>query len=244
MARSSQPVAHTRSYQSQSRRSRSPTGREMQWVIPSINRNSPGASAGSANPNRLITPSTSTARIGRRLLGHRLRVEGRPPATIRRRAEHQSAGPQGPHPPQEEDRDPRPEVGPGPQAAPVRAPAARCLHACVHGDTQEAELGAAQGRPRAAHERHGGHLLHPRRGAQPPGALGGARARRPASRTFRGFATRSSAGPSTPPASPGKQSRSMYGVKSWCRAAREHRSGPSRPTRATEAASSSRWSTR
>mgnify|MGYP003694014651 CR=1 FL=1 len=39
-------------------------------------------------------------------------------------------------------------------------------------------FGAAQGRARPAHERHGGRRLHPRRGPQPPGALGRARPRR------------------------------------------------------------------
>ena len=44
---------------------------------------------------------------------------------------------------------------------------------------EEAELGAAQGRPCAAHQRHRGHRLHPGRGPQPAGALDRARPRRP-----------------------------------------------------------------
>ena len=64
----------------------------------------------------------------------------------------------------------------GPQG---RAPASRRVHPRLHDHAQEAELGAAQGRPRAAHERHRGHRLHPRRGPQPAGALDRARARRP-----------------------------------------------------------------
>ena len=53
------------------------------------------------------------------------------------------------------------------------------LHARLHDDPEEAELGAAQGRARAADERDGGHDLHPGRGAQPAGALGRADPRRP-----------------------------------------------------------------
>src|SRR5262245_32587444 len=94
-------------------------------------------------------------------------------------AQHQPARTQGPPQAQEEGRDARPEVRPGPQAADRGAPAARGMHARVHDNAQEAQLGASQGRPRAPHERDGGHLLHPRRGAQPPGALGGAGPRRP-----------------------------------------------------------------
>ena len=56
---------------------------------------------------------------------------------------------------------------------------ARRLHARLHDHPEEAELGPPEGRPRPAHERHGDRRLHPRRGAQPPGALGRARPRRP-----------------------------------------------------------------
>ncbi len=37
----------------------------------------------------------------------------------------------------------------------------------LHHDAEEAELGAAQGRPRSPHERDGSDLVHPGRGAQP-----------------------------------------------------------------------------
>jgi ribosomal protein S12 len=44
----------------------------------------------------------------------------------------------------------------------VAAPQRRGVCTRVFNDhAQEAELGAAQGRARAAHQRHGGHLLHP-----------------------------------------------------------------------------------
>ena len=48
--------------------------------------------------------------------------------------------------------------------APWRPAEARRLHARLHDDPQEAELGAAQGRARAADERDGGHDLHPGEG--------------------------------------------------------------------------------
>ena len=57
--------------------------------------------------------------------------------------------------------------------------AARRVPARVHADAEEAELGAAQGRARAAHQRQRGHRLHPGRRPQPAGALGRARPRRP-----------------------------------------------------------------
>ena len=63
--------------------------------------------------------------------------------------------------------------------APRRAAEARRLHARVYDHAEEAELGAAEGRPRPADERHGSRRLHPRRGPQPPGALGRADPRRP-----------------------------------------------------------------
>ena len=48
------------------RRRRSPAASEMQWTIPSISsKRATLRSGGSSKPNRLITPSTSTARIGR-----------------------------------------------------------------------------------------------------------------------------------------------------------------------------------
>src|SRR5581483_1529712 len=56
---------------------------------------------------------------------------------------------------------------------------ARCLHARLDDDPEEAELGPPQGGPRSPDERPRGRYLHPRRGPQPAGALGRARARRP-----------------------------------------------------------------
>src|SRR5829696_7265740 len=43
------------------------------------------------------------------------------------------------------------------------------LHARLHDDAEEAELGPSQGRARPADERDGGRLVHPGGGAQPPG---------------------------------------------------------------------------
>ncbi|CAA9512955.1 MAG: SSU ribosomal protein S12p (S23e), partial [uncultured Solirubrobacterales bacterium] len=94
-------------------------------------------------------------------------------------AEHQSACPQGPHPPHEEGHHAGAEVRSGPQGPDRRPAAARRLHPRLHDHAQEAELGAAQGRPGAVDQPDGGHRLHPGRGAQPAGALGGARPRRP-----------------------------------------------------------------
>ena len=59
------------------------------------------------------------------------------------------------------------------------APQKRRLHARLHDDAEEAELRAAQGRAREADEPDGGRRLHPRRGAQPAGALGRPDPRRP-----------------------------------------------------------------
>ena len=100
-------------------------------------------------------------------------------ATIRRRAEHEPTGPQGPKPQAQEDDDAGPQVGPGAQEARRRASAPGRLHARRHGDPEEAELGAAQDRPCAAHQPDGGHHLHPGRGPQPSGALRRAGPRRP-----------------------------------------------------------------
>ena len=115
--------------------------------------------------------------------------------------------------PEEEARHPWPEVRQGPQEEGRRPAAARRLHARLHHDAEEAELGAAQGRPRAADQRHGGHGLHPRRGPQPAGALRRARPRRPRQgpaglryKVVRG--TLDAAG-----VSDRKKARSQYGVK-------------------------------
>ena len=59
------------------------------------------------------------------------------------------------------------------------AAAARRVHCACSRDAEEAELRAAQGGARAAHQRQRGQRLHPGRGPQPAGALGGARPRRP-----------------------------------------------------------------
>ena len=86
--------------------------------------------------------------------------------------------------------DARPEVGSGPQGAHRRPAAPGRLHARLHRHAEEAELGSAQGRARPADQRDGGHLLHPGRGPQPPGALRRARPRRsrqgPAGRPLQG----------------------------------------------------------
>ncbi|CAA9497068.1 MAG: SSU ribosomal protein S12p (S23e), partial [uncultured Sphingomonadaceae bacterium] len=59
---------------------------------------------------------------------------------------------------------------------------ARRLHPGVHDHPKEAELGAAQGGQGPPDEQPRGDQLHPRRGPQPPGALGGADPRRPRAR--------------------------------------------------------------
>src|SRR3954466_13197475 len=94
-------------------------------------------------------------------------------------ADDLTARAQGPQGPEEEARDPWPQVRQGPQEARRRPAAARRLHACLHDHAEEAELRAAQGRPCAPDQRHGGHGVHPRRGPQPAGALRRARARWP-----------------------------------------------------------------
>src|SRR5436190_11915733 len=136
----------------------------MQWSIPSIRWNSPGAvpyalppgCIDSSNPNRLITPSMSTASTGSSLasffrnkgiefaaydprLRHQIATTGGRPlaAILHRRAEHQSARPQGTNPQEEEDVDAGPEVGAGSQEAGGRAPAPRRLHAGCDRDTEE-----------------------------------------------------------------------------------------------------------
>ena len=51
--------------------------------------------------------------------------------------------------------------------------APRRLHAGLYHHAEEAQFGVAQGRPRALDQWLRGHQLHPRRGAQPSGALRG-----------------------------------------------------------------------
>ena len=75
---------------------------------------------------------------------------------------------------------PRQEEGEDQDACALgRAAAARRLHARLDDHPQEAELGAAQDRARPADERDRGRHLHSGRGAQPAGAFGRARPRRP-----------------------------------------------------------------
>src|SRR5215218_8560493 len=140
----------------------------MQWSIPSSRWNSPGAVLAlappgcidSSKPNRLITPSMSIARTARSLLclrrksGIALSLGANSPprscwsgvvaATMHRRAEHQSARPQGANPQEEEDVDAGPEVGPGSQEACRRAAATGRLYPRGDGDAEEAELGAPE----------------------------------------------------------------------------------------------------
>ena len=72
--------------------------------------------------------------------------------------------------------------GPGPGGLSAEA---RRVPAGQDHDPQEAELGPAQGRPRAAVQRQGSHRLHPRRRPQPAGALDRAGPRRPRPRPAR-----------------------------------------------------------
>jgi MFS family permease len=65
------------------------------------------------------------------------------------------------------------------------AAASRCVHSRVHQHPEEAQLGAAQGGPCAAHLRCRSHRLHPGRGPQPAGAQHRARAWRPCARPSR-----------------------------------------------------------
>src|SRR5450755_3975236 len=73
-----------------------------------------------------------------------------------------AVGAQGPGRQGREDQDPGTEGKPA---------AARRLHPRLHDHAEEAELGAAQGCPRAPDEPGRGHGLHPWRRAQPAGAL-------------------------------------------------------------------------
>ena len=113
-----------------------------------------------------------------------------------------AAGPQGPPGQGREDQDP------GAQGEPA---APRRLHARLHDHAEEAELGAAQGRPRPADQPDRGHRLHPGRRPQPAGALDRARPRRPGEGPARASATRSSAARWTPRAS-GTASRLAAGT--------------------------------
>ena len=79
---------------------------------------------------------------------------------------------------------------------------ARRVHARLHDDAEEAELGASQGRQDPSHQRLRGHRLHPGRRPQPAGALGGADPRRPRQGSCPACATTSSAACSIRRASP------------------------------------------
>ena len=86
---------------------------------------------------------------------------------------------------------------------------------------EEAELGPAQGRPRASHQRHGSDGVHPWRGPQSSRALRGADPRRPRegsagrslSRRARNARCVGAAGPSNTNKLERTQGRSKYGVK-------------------------------
>src|SRR5580704_7814707 len=86
------------------------------------------------------------------------------------RAHNRPARPQGTGGQGDQNQDPRPER---------RAPAAGRVHARLHHDPEEAELGAAQGGPCPPLLWRRDHGLHPRCRPQPPGALHRPRARRP-----------------------------------------------------------------
>src|SRR5258708_25512035 len=79
-------------------------------------------------------------------------------------ADHQSVDQQGPPPAH------RPQQGAGAAGLPAEA---RRLHARLHDDAQEAQLGAAQGRQGTSHQRLRGGELHPGRRPQPAGTFGG-----------------------------------------------------------------------
>ena len=151
------------------------------------------------------------------------RTTRRPPVTGRQGkgdsrpdAHDPAAGPQGPPGEDEQDQDA------GAQGQPA---ATRRVHARVHDHAQEAELGAAQGRPRAPDQPDRGHRLHPRRRPQPAGALDRARARRPGEGPARASGTRSFAVRWTPRAS-ATASRRAAGTARRRRRADMPRKGP------------------
>jgi len=76
-------------------------------------------------------------------------------------ANRTAAGPPGPEAEAEEAEDRRPRWVPTTSWG---------LHACLHRHSEEAELGAPQGRPCPPFFTDGGHRVHSRRGPQPPGA--------------------------------------------------------------------------
>src|SRR5438876_6452368 len=74
------------------------------------------------------------------------------------------------------------EEGAGAAAEPAEA---RGVHPRLYSDAEKAELGPAQGREGTAHQRLRGDWLHPGRGAQSAGTLGGDDPRRPRERPAR-----------------------------------------------------------
>src|SRR4051794_11270189 len=94
-------------------------------------------------------------------------------------ADHEPARPQGTYTEVQEAVHAGPQVRQGPQEEGGRPAAPWRVHARVHHHPEEAELRAAQGCACSHLRRHRGDRLHPRRGAQPAGALGRARPRWP-----------------------------------------------------------------
>src|SRR5262249_2399937 len=84
--------------------------------------------------------------------------------------------------PQAARRAAREEEGAGAAAEPAET---RGVHPRLYGDAEKTELGVTQGREGAAHQRLRGDRLHPGRGAQSAGALGGDDPRRPRERPAR-----------------------------------------------------------
>ena len=79
-------------------------------------------------------------------------------------------------------RPPRPKTGRSGHrfaGAPAVSPAPGRVRPGLHGQPEEAELGASESGPRAPHERDRGHHLHTGRRPQPAGALDRAHSRRP-----------------------------------------------------------------
>src|SRR5262252_3501435 len=70
-------------------------------------------------------------------------------------------------------------------SAPAEPAEARGVHPRLYRDAEKAELGLAQGREGAAHQRIRSDRLHPGRGPQSAGALGGDDPRRPRERSAR-----------------------------------------------------------
>src|SRR5262249_51169182 len=118
---------------------------------------------------------------------------------------------------------------------------ARGVHARLYGDAEKAELGLAQGRQGAADQRLRGDRLHPGRGAQSAGALGGDDPRRPRQRSAR----RSLPHPARCARYPGRQepqaetlqirSKTTQVIGSFCVDPRASEARPGEPESQTEA---------